>query len=233
MTTDHHQPHLRIIDLERLSVGESVPNSDHVLQCPACAERLESMRREARAFLQRRPGALMVERIRAARPPPFWKRWWIVAAAPLAATVVGVLALRFKRPEAVRFKGKALKTVVNGEVLLAPGVLLKEGDALSFVVETQRPGHVLVVDVEEGKPITAFVPFGGNKTVPVQKGRTVLNDSVTLDGTASKEWLVSLFCNRPVSLEELALPAIGPTVRPIIEPAGCEVEVLELTRSAQ
>lgn len=227
MTTQTRE-HLRRIDLERLSVGEAVVGAEHVAQCPECAATVQTMKTEARAFTQRRPAAAVVERVRAASPPPFWRRWWPVLAVPLAAALVVVLS---QKPDEVRMKGRTFSALLNGEVLLGPGVAVKAGDRLSFLVETQHAGHLLVLDLEAGRPITAFAPFDGRASVPVPAGRTVLPDGVTLDETTAPEWLVSLWCDRAFSLDALKLPAEVTTAPPKVEHPGCQVDVVELTRS--
>lgn len=228
MTTQTRE-HLRRIDLERLSVGELVPGADHVAQCPECAATVQTMKLDAKAFTQRRPAAVVVERVNAARPPPFWRRWWPALAVPLAAALVMVVLTQ--KPDDVRVKGRAFSALLNGEVLLAPGVAVKAGDRLSFIVETPQAGHLLVLDLEAGKPVTAFAPFDGRASVPVPAGRMVLPDGVTLDETSSPEWLVSLWCERALSLDELRLPAEVTTSPPKVEHPGCQVDVVELTRS--
>lgn len=228
MTTQTRE-HLRRIDLERLSVGEVVAGGDHVAQCPECAATLQTMKLEAKAFTQRRPAAVVVERVRAARPPSLWTRWWPALAVPLAAALVAVVLTQ--GPDEVRVKGRAFSALLNGEVLLVSGVPVKAGDRLSFIVETPHAGHLLVLDLEAGKPATAFAPFDGRASVPVPAGRTVLPDGVTLDETQAPEWLVSLWCERAIALDELRLPAEVTTSPPKVEHPGCHVDVVELTRS--
>jgi hypothetical protein len=188
------------------------------------------MKREARSFLQRRPAAVVIERVRAARAPPRWRRWWPAAAVAVAAALA-LVVVNGRAPEQVRTKGSTFSTVVNGEAVLAPGLALHPGDHLAFVIETQRPGHALVLDLEEGKAVSAFAPFGGKASVAVPQGRTVLRDGVTLDDTSAAEWLVSLWCERALSIDELGLPAVVARPPPRIDPPGCRVEVFELTRS--
>jgi hypothetical protein len=79
-----NQVHLRRIDLERLSAGEAVADASHLAHCDACAAAVESIRLEARTFVQRRPAATVLEQVRARRAP-WWRRWWPVVAVPLAA----------------------------------------------------------------------------------------------------------------------------------------------------
>jgi hypothetical protein len=221
--------HLRPIDLERLSVGEVVVGAEHVERCPECAATVQTLKLEARAFTQRRPAAVVVERVRAQRPGPWWSRWWPALAVPLAALLVFVISSG--RPDEVRLKGGGFSTLINGDVLLIPGVPVRAGDHLSFIVETQRPAQVLVLDLEADKPVTAFVPFGGRGSVAVPRGRTVLPDGATLDDSPAPEWLVALVCEDAVTLEALVLPAVVTRAPPVVEQPGCQVQVVELTRS--
>jgi hypothetical protein len=225
-----NQVHLRRIDLERLSVGEAVIGSGHLSKCQECSAAVEAIRLETRAFVQRRPSSLVVERVRALRAP-WWRGWWPVIAVPLAASLA--LLVFVGAPDEVRFKGTSIAVFVNGDVPLGPGVAVHAGDTLSFVVESSRPGHVLVLDVETGRTARAFVPFGGQRSMAVGAGRTVLPEGVSLDDAAVAEWVVSLFCERPVALQdvEVTVPATGGT--PVIRHDGCRVQVIDITRSAK
>jgi hypothetical protein len=225
-----NQVHLRRIDLERLSAGEAVADASHLAHCDACAAAVESIRLEARTFVQRRPAATVLEQVRARRAP-WWRRWWPVVAVSLAA---GLAFLVFTgAPDEVRFKGTSFAVLVNGVVPLVPGVAVHAGDELSFVVESSRAGHVLVLDVETGRPVHAFVPSGGQRSMAIGAGRTVLPDGVRLDDAAVPEWVALLFCEGAVSLEDLELTAPAGGAAPVIRHEGCRVQVLSITRSVK
>ncbi|MBE2253728.1 MAG: hypothetical protein IAE78_29635 [Myxococcus sp.] len=225
-----NEQHLRRIDLERLSAGEVIAGAEHLAQCPACAQAVEALRRDASAFVQRRPTATVLERVHAARTAS-WRRWWPALGVPLAAGLA--LAVFVGAPPAVRLKGATFTVLVNDAVMLSPGAPVRAGDRLSFVVEAARAGHVLVLDLEAGRPTKAFVPYDGDASVPVPAGRTVLPDAVTLDDATAREWLVCLLCEGPVSLGEVQVRQPGEGGAPVVEHPGCRVEAFDLTRSSR
>lgn len=224
-------PHLRAIDVERLSVGEPVDGvAEHLASCPVCTEQVERLKAQARAFVDRRPATLVVPRIRArGRPSPWWQRWWWLSV-PAAVTASFALMLAPSSPSEVRLKGSGLSVLVNGSTPVGPDSEFAAGDQLSFVVETSKPMHALVLGLEEGRPAMAFAPFGGRHSIVVPAGRAVLGDAVALDATTRREWLVWLLCDSPFSIDDLALPDVGTSARPVVERPGCTVQTLEVTR---
>jgi len=221
--------HLRRIDVERLSTGEVVDGAEHLDSCTECRAAVEALRLEAAAFVRAHPSRALVARINQARPAPLWRRWWPLVV-PLAAAAAVASFVVVRQPTEVRLKGASISVLVNGASLLSSDSVVNAGDRLSFVVEAARPMHALVLDFEVGKPVSVFVPFEGAASLAVPAGRTVVPDGVVLDDAPVREWLVTLWCDRPVSVEQLALPVSWPDAPPQLSVEGCQVERVELRR---
>lgn len=222
--------HLRRVDLERLAAGERVVNGEHVERCAECRAAVETIRADAAAFLRRRPAVDVVARVAAMREP-WWRRVWPLVAVPVAASLVAVVLTQPR--DVVRFKGGALTVLENGAPVVGPVRVVKAGAQLSFVVESSREAHALVLDLEVGKPPSAFVPFGGRASLPVSAGRTALREGVELDDTSAREWVVTLLCDHPVTLEGLQVADPVPDQAPALRVEGCAIEVLELVRAKE
>lgn len=220
--------HPRRLELERLAMGEPSAAQDHVAGCADCTATVAQLRGEARAFVARRPTQAFLENLDRRREPR-WKRWWpALGLVPLAAGLA--LVVLGREPE-VRLKGGGLQLFVTRAERTWPlsgAEPAHPGDRLTFVFDSPREGHLLVLDVEQGQAPTAFFPFGGATSAPVSSGRIALPDAVVLDDTRADEWLVTIFSPRALSLAEVAATLDGGV--PGYGCEGCTVEVRVLTR---
>lgn len=234
MTTLTPAGHLRPIDLEKAAAGERITAQAHLDGCEACAHEVATLRSAASAFLARQPTAAFLERHRAARPS-FWRRSWpVLALAPVAAGLALLIATPTPPPD-VRLKGGAfiVQATRDGQpVALSAAERPRAGDVLHFVWSGDRPGHLLVLDLEAGRPPSSLFPFGAEHAAPVPAGRTPLADAVTLDDTAAPEWLVAVFREAPLARADVeVLTAPGAGQPPTVRCDGCAVQLVEVTRA--
>ncbi len=105
----------------------------------------------------------------------------------------------------IRAKGTALRFFVKrGDVVRIghSGELFSEGDALRFVVTTGAPSHLLVFGIEANGAVSAYYPFGGEQSAPVDVGaETPLAGSVVLDASPDAEFLGAVFSPDPLALD--------------------------------
>jgi len=220
--------HPRRLELERLAMGEASSAQAHVAGCAECAATVTELQQAARAFVARRPTQVFLEELERRRAP-WWRRWWpMLGLVPVAAAA---LLLVLPRGDEVRLKGGGLQIFVTRaertQVLTADQRPLA-GDRLSFSYDAPRAGHLLIIDVERGKPPTAFVPFGADTSLALAAGPATLS-GVVLDDTRADEWLLVVFSPRPLTLREVTSSLRdGP---PAFDCSGCEVEVRTLTRA--
>lgn len=110
------------------------------------------------------------------------------------------------RVAATRTKGQAHLTlyVRRGErVFTFAGESLHPGDGLAFAYTAPQDGHVALFDLD-GTEAACIYPENGT-TAPAPAGVDVeLDVAVELDGSASQESIVAVFCETPQSTSNLA-----------------------------
>lgn len=190
---------------DRLVAGERVPAAEaHAAGCTRCAARLDEFRRA------RDSDAAVLDAIRAraagdgGRVVPLRRRVWLSAMLPLvAAAAIALLFLpRLLRPQTgEREKGSgalALDVVVrhaDGRVeALAPDGHVRPGEAIRFLVTTQRAGHLVILGLDAAGKVSVYVA-DGDDAHPVARGqKQAMPGSIVLDATPGAERLVALEC---------------------------------------
>ena len=90
---------------------------------------------------------------------------------------------------------------------VAPGVSgdpYREGDALRFAVSSDAPRHFLLVGVEESGQVSAYHPFDGDRSTPLEPGVDVaLPGSLVLDDSAGAEAFVGLFTDEALEMDRV------------------------------
>jgi hypothetical protein len=204
--------------------------AEHAVRCAACGARLDELRRDRDAFLERaRPEAFAADVLSRAKK----KRWWpfalTVAPLVLGAAAVVLVWMRPHPPgeriDDTRVKGE----VVASELYVQAGGKVEKfdpahryhaGDALQLVYTTTRARWLTVIDAEQGGK--AEVVYQGERPLPPGK-RARLDRSFVLDGAAPAERLYVLFTDGkpdagallaeaqkdPAKRESLPVPAAG------------------------
>lgn len=203
--------HPRRLELERLATGEASESRSHVDGCDACRATVDQLRLETRAFVQRQPLA-------AHDPQPWWRRWWPVGVLVPVAAAVTLFWSTPGDPD-VRWKGSGLsmlRTRDGGTEPWLSGSPVSAGDRLSFVFEAEAPGHLLLLDVEQGKPAPQVLfPWGRQTSGALDAGVHALEVGFELDDTRADEWVVAVWRPTAVTLDEVS-------VRPALD-GGLEV----------
>jgi len=175
--------------------------------------RLDRLRAETEAFLQRHPPAKVAPRIlarlRAAERTraPVPRRLVVAAAASIALAFL--LVVRGGEGEGIRAKGQAPALVVHrslGERVerLEDGAMSGEGDLvqLGYVVSGRRFGAI--VSVDGAGRVSRHLPLEGDRAVPLESGRTVmLPHAYELDDAPGFERFFLVVADGPFSLEPI------------------------------
>jgi hypothetical protein len=191
--------------LDRLVAGERAGEAAaHAAGCARCGARLDEFRRarDTDAPLL----ALIRERATTPSPSvvPLRRRVWLAAMLPLvaAAAIVLLLLPRFLRPQlGEREKGStalALDVVVkhtDGRIeALGPQGRVRAGDAIRFLVSTQRPGHLVILGLDAAGKVSVYVADGDDPHRIDRGQRQAMPGSIVLDATPGAEKLVALEC---------------------------------------
>lgn len=223
------EKHLRRVDIERVAAGERLA-LPHLNACEQCAVEIDRLRAEARAFAARRPAAHFIDAL-----PRRKMHWYLPAFASVCASALVLLTyLPQPQVEQPRLKGSGLSLFVTRAEATRPlesGERPKPRDRLTMVYDAPFDGHLLIIDAEQGKPLSALFPFGGSSSRPISAGRTVLADGFELDTTAASEWAVAIFSESELDLSafELQWPSGGSPAD--ITCGRCRIDVIELTRA--
>jgi hypothetical protein len=194
-----------------LDEGEACTITTHVGDCTACRLELEGIEANVGVYAERQAAHLASLKARLERESPergwTWRRWIpLVGAAAAAAILVALVFLWPRPPEGeVGFKGAVSFRVVvkRGEAQdeVRDGDRLGEGDALRFVVTTDRAGHLSVFSVDQRGRVNPFYPrtSAGADPAPMRierTGRTELPGSVILDDWVGEETLMMVFAEQ-------------------------------------
>jgi hypothetical protein len=206
-----------------LLAPERSPVADHLAACPACATRLESMRRQGDEFLQYVFPATVEAVQDAAEAGPArrlaWPRWLAVVPALGAATALVVFLARpaAPPPDYLGMKGSGelgLSVFVQegtGPRLARDGAAVAGGAALRFRVRAGRPCHLWLLSVDARGQVSRLHPTRGDGGAAVEQ--TVdLPGGAVLDGQAGPERILAVCAPAPVawaSTEAAARAAFG------------------------
>jgi hypothetical protein len=195
--------HASDLALDEMLDGAGRPETAvHVTTCAACGARLDELRRDRDAFLERARPAVFADAVLARAKK---RRWWPFAVA-LAPLVLGAAAvvLVWSRPHPIgepdtRVKGELaaseLYVQAGGKVeKFDPARAYHAGDALQLVYSVSQPRYLTVVDAEQGGRVE-LVYKGGAPLGPAARSR--LDRSFVLDGSAPSERLYVLFTEAP------------------------------------
>jgi hypothetical protein len=167
----------------------------HLAGCERCGVRVAKLEADRAEFQRRaRPQAFADAVLRGRRPSLWsWPRFVVFALA--ACALLFVLRPRDEAGDAYKSGGpQALLYVKRGEVVAPhdPERTLRAGDVLQLVLLSTRPGHIAVVDLEEGG-LDSVLHEG-----PLPAGRTQLPRAFELDAWLGGERLVVLFADKAI-----------------------------------
>lgn len=123
--------HLSALQLDEIAAGLAQP-PEHVTGCAVCAKKLESLRAQHAAFMERAEAKLQVAKLTA---PPNRSFWRIAAAVAVPLAAAFAIFFLVPRDDGTRIKG-------------APTVMLL--DAKGTAVTSAKPGDKLTLAVGSG-----------------------------------------------------------------------------------
>ena len=201
--------------LDRLIAGE-VEEPTHLAGCDACRSRLAELRADADSFAGSVWIAGAARRATRAAGASRW-RWWAAIAVPAVAAAAVAIWIALPRDDAgapgVRTKGSvALDVVVkrgDGTIeRLGPAARVAPGEAVRFLVSTDRAGYLAILGLDAAGVVSAYLPDPGAPTPAIGAGREQAQPgSIILDETAGAERFVALVCPRAMEVDALVAAA--------------------------
>ncbi len=209
---------------ERAKADQDREQQQHLDTCPRCRDRLallEAARAQAEPEIERMLRNALA-RARTVEPAPAPRSGWLIWGRPaLAGAALVAIALAWgvlrqdpaettgcELPaESIRIKGVSMRFFVQRGDEVAPGVSgdrYREGDALRFVVSSDAPRFLLLVGVEESGRVSAYHPFGGERSQALAPGVDIaLPGSLVLDDSSTAEAFVGLFSEAPLEVADV------------------------------
>lgn len=190
----------------------------HLSDCADCARRVAGAQADDALPLPPR------RTVPANRPWPLWG-----AALVAVAAMVAVMALP-PADDGIRVKGAGLSLDVvaeggAGQRRLAPGAVVHPGERLGFRVRSDRPGHLLVVNIDGSGTLTPCVGSGASAPVAASADWVTLPGAVRLDAQPGEERILAVRCDQAFTVDDLR--AAGGRA-----PEGCVVTTIPLTKDA-
>ncbi len=220
------------IDLLMLSALDSSAANDaktHIDGCDTCRTRWRELNEDKEKF-QQYVFPRTLERVTAkVMAPSFFDRVkrfrvWGPLAGAAAAIAIGVVSVagptqtedevyigvKGAKTADVTLKGDAriaMEVVAQrqseGQFPVKNGSVLRPGDKIMFVVNPGSAKYVLIGSRDGSGAFTVYHPFGGDKSVAIERGSHELPGAVELDTVAGTEKLVAVFSNEPVDAKAL------------------------------
>jgi hypothetical protein len=180
----------------------------HLAACPACAARLETMKRQGEEFLRFvYPATVEAVEAAAARPTlaKAWRRWLLLVPALGAAAALLVLVSRPAAPpdDYLGVKGGGpLGLAVFVQEGSAPrlardGEPVAAGSALRFRIRTARPCHLWILSLDARGQVSRLYPVQGEGGALVERSADLPGGAV-LDGQPGPERLIALCAPAPL-----------------------------------
>jgi hypothetical protein len=195
-------------------------------QNDAARARLEELRENAAVYEANGSSHLdaLMARIGAQSPAPKarpkkkarFQLWGVLVPLAVAAAIAALVfslpqsgdrpPSGVTQPSAVPYKGVVALRIVakRGErqFVVRDGMALQQGDALRFVISTDRLGYVTVLSFDGRGQLSAFYPEGNPADDPAplaldSAGQHVLPGSVILDDALGEETFVVVFSETP------------------------------------
>ncbi|MGC4117674.1 MAG: zf-HC2 domain-containing protein [Myxococcales bacterium] len=218
---------LDLFELGSLSPDERSAADAHLSACERCRSRQTEHGAARERFEKVRAAAWQSIEARAARRPARWLWRLSLALVPVAALLLLVLvrAPELSDPSSPGVKGDPLLRIYalhQGKVReLSSGDKVVPGDRIRFVADPGDNGghYLLVISVDGANKPSVYVPFAGERSLPLAAGRQELPGSVELDGTLGPERLFIFFSSRELaSAPILQALARNPSPEAVTEP---------------
>ncbi len=210
----------------------------HLGGCESCRANIAEIEQHRTIFETRGSEHLtdLRERLAAETVPEVtrtgWNRWpkLVPAACALAAAAAITLVVVFQSEEPVQqqnrdeiqFKGELSFEIVakrfDRQFHVREGALLKENDALRFVVTTNAAGYLSVFSMAQSGVVSPFYPESAPARDPrpmrlERAGRHELPGSVILDAAEGNEYFIILYSPEPFDRQIIhdRVKGAGPT----------------------
>ncbi len=226
--------------LDDLGGAEREAVEAHLARSPDCRAAVEAARGFDATHPLSPPGRVLPFRRRAARV-------WAPLAGGLALAAALALVL-WRGPaggppgDGLRVKGGRFELEVHvhdgtRSRRVSSGAPVRPGDRVGFAVESDRPGHLLLLGIDargETYPCYPQTPDGRAAALAPSVGPRPLPAAVRLDATPGRERLVALFCPEPFSSADVARTlraARAADPLPVLRP-GCTQREVVLVKAA-
>jgi hypothetical protein len=110
-----------------------------------------------------------------------------------------------------------------GQFRVTPGMALRPGDRLRFVIEPAGARYLLIASRDGQGNVTVYYPYGGAESAEIRSGKQELPGSIELDEVAGRERLVALFSNQPLRADQVAAALKAGLEEPRLPPGARQV----------
>ncbi len=239
--------HLTELSLERYLAGEVVSDEiqAHIDVCDVCAQRLESMRKDAASFIGRPPS------------PPQRSLAPVYGALLAAAAAVAIYVAIPQGDGSGNEREPGTSWVEPAEYFRVKGSLNVEfflnrsevvtkakdddavyaGDRVGFRVSTPTAGHLMIAGIDgKGEAYLCYPQDNGgrSKAFGPTKSLTTLDQAIVLDEILGREDLVAVFCEDAIEFQQVAgaLKGLrsGQSVDKILESQRCRQRTIRLMK---
>jgi len=207
---------------DQLLNGELEDRDDlkaHHASCERCTALLATHRRERAMF-----------DVALHRPRP--RRRWTAGIAAAAAAFGLWLVVSRDRHEASETRSKGKPTIAfylkHGNAVRkgGPREVVFPNDAINFTASTDGPAFLAIISMDGAHKVSVYYPDGPT-AAPLGVGRDqVLPLSVVLDDVLGIERLVGVFCDQPLSVDQLQ----AAVARDAALPRGCVADALMIEK---
>jgi hypothetical protein len=210
--SDSHD--IGVLELTSWFCGDCNPEDQerierHVRSCVLCRRRLEELKQERGAFLERMPYERDLAGARGSSAAE--RAWWrtpLYAAAALLVAAVGVHVFVNTEP-GYRLKGgeESVSLYVRnalGEADARPEHVYYPGERVQFTYSAQDSSWFALIGIDQHGLITTYFPSGSDSSMLIPAGRDLpLPNSIELDGYIGPEVYLAVFSARPHAVSAL------------------------------
>lgn len=184
-----------MLELDAIAGGHA-PAHPHIADCERCRADLETQRGACDKF-SRDVYPRTVDKLRPAR-----RMWWPVLLVPALAALVLYVAREKPRDPDIRIKGDITFQVFAKRdanvTQVRDGTRLRPGDQIRFVAGSTTARYLMIASIDGAGHATLYYPYGGPRSVSIDKVPAELPGSIVLDAAPGPERVFALFSSEPL-----------------------------------